>query len=161
MKRRMSRRYKCSIIKLYWELASVIHNKITRDSSYYNSTVFFTLPKRQQFFTFFNLKTNKQLGFSTGVFLAKMGRKQKFFKRNPKNIMTLTLQLKKDYSFFFKKIYIYFIRNFNYRQYCLYKKIMDLITPKVFYFMHHQSFMPKFLKKKRIKRRVLKNLQRQ
>ena len=61
------------------------------------------MPKRQQFFTFFNLKTNKQLGFSTGVFLAKMGRKQKFFKRNPKNIMTLTLQLKKDYSFFLKK----------------------------------------------------------
>ena len=98
---------------------------------------------------------------SAGVFFTRMGRLQKFFKRNPKNIMTLTLQLKKDYIYYFRKIYLFFIKNFNYRQYCLYQKIMELVNPSIYYFVHHQSFMPKFLKKKRIKRRVLKTLKKQ
>ena len=69
--------------------------------------------------------------------------------------------LKKDYIYYFRKIYLFFIKNFNYRQYCLYQKIMELVNPSIYYFVHHQSFMPKFLKKKRIKRRVLKTLKKQ
>lgn len=157
----MSRFYKKFLIRHYLEFSYLINKKARDNKNKYNSSIFLSLPKRQQFFNFLNIKTKKFTGFSAGIFLLKMGRNQKFFKRNPKNIMTITLQLKKEYLFFFKKIYLFYIKNFNFRQYCLYQKILSLISPKIYYLIHHQSFMPKFLKKKRIKRRVLKMLQRQ
>lgn len=157
----MSRFYKKFLARNYLNINNAVALHLLNKKILYNSNIYLNLPKRQQFFNFFNIKTNKFFGFSAGVFLIKMGRNQKFFKRNNKNIMSITLQLKKEYLYYFKKIYLFFIRNFNYRQYCLFKKILNLISPSIYYFIHYKSFMPKFLNKKRIKRRVLKKLNKQ
>lgn len=127
----------------------------------YDSFFFLTLPKRQQFFTIFNLKTKTQLNLSAGRFLAFFGKRAKFFKRNPKNIAGIVMQLKKSYSYLLKYIYLFYIKNCNKRQYLFFEKFVALIKPNIFFLVHKQSYIPRFLPVRRIKRKVLKIISKQ
>ena len=76
---------------------------------------------------------------------------------NKINIYTLIIYF--IYSeFYFKYIYMFVINNFNYRQYLFFKMFLEMLNPHVYYFLHRQSFMPRFLNKRRVKRRVLRQL---
>lgn len=122
----------------------------------FDSLVFQNLPKRQQHFNFININSGAQNTLTSGFLLKSLGRKAKFFKRNPKNITGIVLHLKKNYLNFFKNVYIYSIKNFNKRQFLMFKKIQELLTPSIEYFIHKKSYIPRFLPKKKNKKKNLK-----
>jgi hypothetical protein len=157
-KKRCIKRQRKKLYFTYKYYRFVQSNSCKNSVNFYNINFFLTLPKRQQHFNFYDLKLNKHFNFSCGTFLVKMGRKSKFFKRSYKNIMSLTLHMKKLYGYYFKYIYMFVINNFNYRQYLFFKKFLEMLNPHIYYFLHRQSFMPRFLNKRRIKRRVLRQL---
>lgn len=124
----------------------------------YDLCFFLTLPKRQQFFSFFFFKKNKFFTYSANYFLQKFSIKAKFYKRSSKNITSLVMHFKKIFKKELKFIYIFNIKNFSYRQYFFLSKIMELINPHIYYLIHKQSFIPRFLPKRRIKRKILRIL---
>lgn len=158
LKYRTLRRTKNKIMKLYHKL--LIHKvaPYLALEKHYKSNFYLTLPKRQQNFVFYDISLKKFFSFTSGVYLTKMGRHMKSFKRNYKNMLVLILQLKKEYGYLLKYIYLFYIKNFNYRQYTFFKKLLNLVNPTIHYLVHKQSFMPKFLNKRRIKRRILHKL---
>lgn len=159
-KKRMIRRQRKRLMLQYLKYKFLVNLYPNNPILHYNCNFFITLPKRQHHFVFFDLKKKKEFGFSCGSFLIKMGRKTKSFKRNHKNIMSINLHFKKLYGAFLKYIYLFLINNFNYRQYLFFKKFLTMLLPSVYYFVHRQSYIPKFLNKRRIKRRVLRKLNR-
>lgn len=128
---------------------------------FYNSFFFLSLPKRQQFFFILNIKENKQINLSSGRFLTFFGKRAKFFKRNPKNIAGIVMQLKKSYLYLLKYIYLFYIKNCNKRQYLFFDKFYSLIKPNIYFLVHKQSYIPRFLPTRRIKRRVLRIINKQ
>jgi hypothetical protein len=122
----------------------------------YFSTFAVTLPKRQQFFTLSNLNQGKIFGFSAGRQLALFGRKAKFFKRSAKNIAPVVLQLKSTYDALFRKIYLFFIKNYGRRQMLFFKKFNGLVKPGILYLVHKQSYIPRFSPVGRLKRKILR-----
>lgn len=160
-KRLSSKKQRTTIIKFYRSCKLSVQKFVGDKTLLYTSLVSITLPKRQQHFNFFDLKTKKYIHFSAGSYLLKIGRKAKFFKRNPKNLVSIVLQLKRDYPVLLKYIYIYYIKNFNYRQLNTLKKLYEILNPKIYYLCHRQSFLPQFLPKRRIKKRVYKKLLKQ
>lgn len=152
---------KKKIIKLYNNILFINASSAFYQYKVYDSFFFLTLPKRQQFFTIFNLKENKQFNLSSGRFLAFFGKRAKFFKRNPKNIAGIVMQLKKSYIHLLKYIYLFYIKNCNKRQYSFFEKFIALIKPHIFFLVHKQSYIPRFLPTRRIKRKVLKIINKQ
>ena len=160
-KRLTIKRQRQKTVAFYKFVRASFRKTIAQPIFFYNFTVLVTLPKRQQFFIFYDLKKEKFLNISAGRYLLDIGRKAKFFKRQPQNIMGIVLHLKKIYPLLLQRIYLYSIPNFNYRQFLFYKRFKEIINPEICYLFHAHSFMPKFLPKRRIKRRVLKLLRKQ
>lgn len=160
-KRLTIKRQRQKVIAFYKFVRASLRKTTANPILFYNSTVLVTLPKRQQFFIFYDLKKEKVLNTSAGRYLLDIGRKAKFFKRQPQNIMGIVLHLKKIYPLLLQRIYLYSLPNFNYRQFLFYKRVKEIINPSIYYLFHAHSFMPKFLPKRRIKRRVLKLLRKQ
>jgi hypothetical protein len=122
----------------------------------YLSTFAVTLPKRQQFFTLADFRQDRVFGFSAGRQLALFGRKAKFFKRSAKNIAPVVLQLKSTYEALFRKIYLFFIKNYGRRQMLFFKKFNSLVKPGILYLVHKQSYIPRFSPIGRVKRKILR-----
>ncbi len=160
MKRRRSRKQLKRLIFLYSKIKHKLATFYT-DLNFYFTNFYVTLPKRQQHFLIYDLKQTKTIVFSSGQFLSIFGRRAKFFKRNPKNIAGLTLQLKNSYEDLLSRIYFFSLKNFNYRQYSFFWKFTDILKPRILYFLHKMSYIPRFLPKRRIKRRVLRLLNNQ
>jgi hypothetical protein len=133
-----------------------LFQKTKNIENFYKTCFFLTLPKRQQFFTIHFLEKSIDKTFGAGYFLGQIGLKAKFFKRSVKNITGLVMHLKKIYIKDLKYIYMYNIKNYTYRQYLFFNKMLTLIEPNIHYLVHKQSYIPRFLRKRRIKRRVLK-----
>jgi len=128
--------------------------------TFFKSNFYITIPKRQQHFNIFDFKASKDINFSTGVYLLTIGQKSKFFKRNPKNILGMVLQMKSKLINLLDSIWLFSLRNFNYRQFTFFKKFCAAIRTEIAYFFHKRSFMPLFLNKRRIRRRVLRLLKK-
>jgi hypothetical protein len=161
LKRRTAKLQRKKLLKLYSSFRYATRNIAIRQETLFNSMFNITLPKRQQFFSIVDLTKDKFIGFSAGRLLSVFGRKAKFFKRNPKNATAIALQLKSSYSSFLRFIYLFYIKNFNNRQFFFFKKFMGIVSPQILYLTHRQSFIPRFLPKRRIRRRVLKALNNQ
>lgn len=159
-KRRRSRKQLGKLLFVYRKLKNRFMTLFT-DLSFYKTSFYVTLPKRQQHFLIYNLETAKTTIFSAGQFLSVFGRRAKFFKRHPKNIAGITLQLKNSYDTILNRLYFFSLKNFNLRQYKFFVKFTDIMKPSVLYFFHKASYIPRFLPKRRIKRRILRMLNNQ
>lgn len=150
------------IKKLYGKSKNIYSKSHSYQSiiKYYDSCFFLTLPKKQQFFSIFYLKTCKFYSYSLGQILGKFSIKAKYFKKSYKNIASLMIYLKRYYFKILKKIYLFNIKNYNFRQYLFLFKMLKLIKPKIYYLVHRQSYIPRFLPKRRIKRSVLRIINR-
>lgn len=146
------------LIKVYYKLLYAFKNFSSNKSILYKTIFILTLPKRQQFFSLIDLQTKKFYGLSSGRLLSNFGRKAKFFKRSVKNCAAVSMQLKASYSFLLKYIYLYIIKNFNQRQVTFFKKFLSINDVKILYFLHKQSFIPRFLPQRRIKKKILKSI---
>lgn len=157
-KKRIIRKHLKIIVSKYKQI-SYRYLTIMKDNiKYYTNMFFVTLPKRQQHFIFSNLLLNKQQNFSSGQFLNTFGRRAKYFKRHPKNIAAIVLQLKNVFYYDLVRLYLLKIKNFNYRQYIFFMKFMESIKPDVCFFIHKKSYLNKLSPKRRIKRKYLKKL---
>lgn len=106
------------------------------------------------------MKKKKQFNYSSGILLKQPNKSMKFFKRNIKNITALVLYLKRYLLSSVQHIYMYYVKNFNKRQLLFFKKLHSLIKPDIQFFIFKRSFMPRFLPKRRIRRKVLRLLLR-
>ena len=156
-KRRANRGFR-RFEKVY-DIVSLYTNKLLKKvSDYSKCCFFFSLPKRQHQFTIWNFKPYKHENFSTGKFLSTLKKNINFFKRDSRNTATVMLQLKKVFGITLKYIYYMRISNYNYRQYNFFIKYMELFNPHIYFLQHKQSFIPRWMGKGRIKRRVLRML---
>lgn len=142
-------------VYIYKNTQFAVNKTLLEKYIFFKSNFYITIPKRQQHFNIFEFKKLKDINFSTGVYLLTIGQKSKFFKRNPKNMLSMILQMKSNLISVLESIWLFSLRNFNYRQFTFFKKFCSAITPEIAYFVHKRSFMPLFLKKRRIRRRVL------
>lgn len=131
------------------------------DNSFYTSCFHVTIPKRQQHFRLQKLATQQTRVFSGGQILQIHSKRSKFFKRHYQNIASIIMQLKIGYPEFLKKIYLFSLKNFNRRQFIFFEKFTDALRPTVKYFMHKQSFAPRFLPKRRIKKNVFRMINKE
>lgn len=131
------------------------------DDHNFSSNFILTLPQRQQCFSFYNLVKKEQLTFTCGKFLNKFYTPAKFYKRSIKNIGGITMTLKKQYIHVLKRFYLVKILNFNYKQWLFWDKLDDTIHPSVKFFLHKKSYIPRWQGKRRIKRVVLRMLNKQ
>lgn len=161
LKKRKLKKCRNKIIIIYKKILFYSKKSATANYKLYDSFFFLTLPKRQQFFFIYNTNLNKQINLSSGRFLAFFGKRAKFFKRNPKNIAGIVMQLKKSYLYLLKYIYLFYIKNCNKRQYLFFDKFNTLIKPNIFFLIHKQSYIPRFLPIRRVKRRVLRIINKQ
>lgn len=157
-KRRILRKHLKIILYRYKQ---IIHRYLTlvKDNlRYYTNMFFVTLPQRQQHFTFFNLESNKQYHLSSGQILNVFGRRAKYFRKHPKNIAALILQLKNAHYNDLNRLYLLKLKNFNYRQYLFFNKFIEAIKPNICFFFHKKSFLNKVSPRRRIKRKYLKKI---
>lgn len=146
-----------NIIFFYKKLNDKITNLVADYTKIYTTCFFLSSPQRQYLFSFWDLKNNKIINFSTGKLLANLTKsKAKFFKRSSDVLPIITLHFKTDRLLLLKFIYLFSIKNFNKKQYDFFKKFCKLIEPHIYYLIHRQSYIPRYLSKRRIKRSVLK-----
>lgn len=155
-KKRITTLQRENTIMFYSRTLNAFRKTFFESYLFFNSNFHITLPKRQQYFTFFKLNTSKTTNFSAGRYLLTMGYKSKFFKRQPKNALTIILQLKRNFQNLLRLIYMFSLRNFNHRQFTFFKKFNVIVKPEIKYLIHKRSFIPRFLPKRRIRRRVLR-----
>lgn len=159
-KKRIIRRQRKLIIYEYKKISNLFKKSYASTDFLCESNFSVTLPKRQQHFNFNDFRSNRVLSFSAGRYLLFMGHKSKYFKRRAANIVSIVLQLKRNFPRLLSLIYLFSLNNFNYRQFIFFKKLMSIASPNIKYFMHKRSYLPKFLRKHRIRRRVLKMLKK-
>lgn len=161
LKRRIVRKHLKVVIKWYSQICYRYLTYAKDNFKYYTDMFFVTLPKRQQHFTFLDLTIDKQQYFSSGQLLNVFGRRAKYFKKHPKNIAALILQLKNAYQANLTRLYLLKLKNFNYRQYLFFFKFMEALKPEICFFLHKKSYLNKISPKRRIKRKYLKKLNAQ
>ncbi len=96
--------------------------------------------------------------YSAGHLLGKKIKKLKYFKKSLKNFSSIINILNKKLNKKLNSIFIFYCKNFNYKNYLLIKKFFYLIKPNFHYFITTDSWNYIKKKKKNIKRRVLRNL---
>lgn len=158
--KKIVRRQRKKIIGLYKKLKIFFHQSVVVIPVEYNVSFTLSLPQKQQYYNIFEYKTNKRSNFSVGLFLSKFGKRGRFFKRTARNIPGVVLNFKKNYKKLIQYIFIFFIKNFSYRQFLFFKKFNEILKPNIYYLWHKQSYIPRFLPKRRIKRRVLHLLEK-
>ena len=155
--RKLKKKSLFSIVWFYKRIKDQVKNFLIDYTKLYTTCFFLSSPKRQYLFSFWDLKNNKIINTSTGSLLAKLTKsKAKFFKRNADALPIITLEFKTNKLQLLKFIYLFSIKNFNKKQYDFFKKFCKLIQPHIFYLIHKQSYIPRYLSKRRIKRSVLK-----
>jgi hypothetical protein len=122
-----------------------------------HKTIFnLSLPFRQYLFSI-RLEERDKF-YSAGDIINIVKGAPKHYKRSHVGLNMSLLYFYKIYYDDLKKIYLFFIKNFNYKQYLFFFKFSKMFRPSVLYFLHKYSFIPVFTPKKRIKRWVLRSL---
>ncbi len=145
------------LLFFYKKITSSFQDLLVDFTKLYTTCFFLNLPQRQYIFSFWDLKNNKIINTSTGKILSSLTKsKSKFLKRDDGALPIITLHFKVNNLQLLKNIYLFSIKNFNKKQYDFFKKFCKLIQPNIYYLIHKQSYIPRYLSKRRIKRSVLK-----
>lgn len=159
-RRLYAKRSRIRIMRNYHHRCTVL---LTYTCNSYFKLLFFnithlTLPKRQQYINFYNIKHNKSRNLSSGLILKRAGYLVKFYKKNATNMASIVLYLKHNYGRWLTNVYLFKIKNFSYRQFLFFKKLTSLVSCSIFYLIHTKSYMPRFFPRRRIKRRIARFL---
>jgi hypothetical protein len=156
-KRKIISKSKINLVVLYKKFSLKINKILLNFTDIYTTCFFLNTPKRQYIFCFWDLKLNKIVNTTTGKLLKLIVKNfNKFLKRSIKSLPLLILHFKANDFYLFKNIYLFKLKNFNKKQFDFFKKFCILLKPNVHYLVHKQSYIPRFLPKRRIKRSVLK-----
>lgn len=134
----------------------IINKQNTGKKNYFISKFFLYIHKKLHYY---NITLNtKQFIFSNGRLLKVRTKLTKFFKKSRKSygasITALNKILKKKLS----KINFFFCKNFNYKNYLWLKKLVSLVNPQINYFMVTQGWTYVHKYRRRIKKKILRNL---
>jgi len=140
------------IVNIHKEIKKFINNKNRFAIKYFSVY----LHKKLTYYLV-GLKT-KFFNFSNGQILGKKSNKIKFFKKSKKSYPYVINKLNRKFYKKFKSINIFYCKNFNLRNYNWLKKFFNLIKPKIKYLVCTGSWNYINLKKKRIKRKIYRNL---
>ena len=151
------------LIKLWYtdyNYLTNLFNKITnlnyKGEKY--KTNFFSLYMHKKLTYYLFFITNTYYNLSNGQLLKRIAKKIKYFKKSKKSyghtINTLNKYSKKK----IKTIKHFYCKNFNLRNYNWLKRFFIIINPKIKYFICTNSWNYINLKKKRIKKKIYRNL---
>lgn len=161
-KKKFINKNKFSILILYKKFSLKINKVLLDFTNIYTTCFFLNTPKRQYTFSFWDLKNNKITNITTGKLLKFIVTHfNKFLKRSIKSLSLLILHFKANDFELFKYIYLFKINNFNKKQFDFFKRFCVLLKPNIHYLVHKQSYIPRILSKRRIKRSVLKLINRE
>lgn len=133
-----------------------VENYFLINTSIYKISLENSLPNRQHIIGV-NTKLKSYI-FSTGYILAVLNIKLKYYKRSLKANSSILLSIQRLFTSDIQHIYLYRCLNFNYRQLLFLQKFYKLINPKIFYFQHKKSYNINYSPQKRIKKRIVKLL---
>lgn len=119
----------------------------------YTASLQVCLPQRQHH-TCFTTSSFKKIR-STGLILSLSDIALKYYKRSFKANTGHILFLQKIFLNSLKYLYLYYVINFNYRQWLFFQKFMLLISPQILILQHKKSYNTYYRPIKRLKRRVL------
>jgi hypothetical protein len=114
------------------------------------------LHKKLTYCLFYTL--NKYLNYSNGQLLRRKIKKIKYFKKSRKSYGYTINYLNKMTRRYIRSIKIFYCKNFNLRNYNWLKKFFIIVKPKIKYFICTNSWNYINLKKKRIKKKIYRNL---
>lgn len=161
IKRKTRELHTKNIIKFYKRFILRFSGVTAPLDTIYNTFMLFTHPRRQQHLTFGSFSQQKVLSLSTGQIVVQYGNFGKFFKRSPGSLPGLALQLKKTKAPYLQRLYLVTLKNLNKKQYSLYERIFSLSPYRILYLIHKKSFAPRFERRHRIARSVLRLLLKQ
>ena len=135
-------------------------NKNSFDKKKINQIDFFSLFLKKKL-TYYQYFLEKKYNYTNGQLLKKKIQKIKFFKKSKKCFsLCINILNKKTYKLL-KYINTFYCKNFNYKNYVWIKKFFTLIKPNIEYFVTTQSWNFITKKKKRIKKKIYRNLLKQ
>lgn len=121
----------------------------------YTSSFYLSLPCRQHCFSILNF-IGKDVNLTSGMILNFKWSVSKCLKRSTSSNSVFSLYFKRFYFKILFNIYLYIIKNFNYRQYIFFLNFFEKLKPNILYFVHKHSYLKYFKPKRRIKRSVLR-----
>ena len=104
---------------------------------------------------------NKYYTPSTGQILGTRLNNIKYFKKSNKSSGVVINLLNRKFRKSIKSIFIFFCNNYNFKNYLWVKKFHYLINPQIGYFIISRSWNYITKKRRRIKRKIFKNLFKQ
>lgn len=110
--------------------------------------LFFSIFMHKKLTYFKYIAKSKAYIYSTGQLLKKKIKKIKFFKKSLKNFGHTISLLNQKFSKPIKSIYLFYCKNFNYKNYLWIKKFYSLSNPNIRYFVVSNSWNYVVKKKK-------------
>lgn len=151
------KKIKC-IKNLYYNLHFILFNNYT-ENTFNKKLLFFSLFLKHKLLYYSFCKKIKFYNFSNGRFYSFLKKKKlKALKKSRKTFLPNLRILKKEYSLNLSKVSIFFLKNFNLLLYYYLKLYMRQMKPKVDFFFLTKNWNYIKKKKKRIKRKIYKNL---
>lgn len=112
--------------------------------------------KKLHYFNFFY--KNKLYNYSNGQILQKKTKSTKFFKKSRKSFGASINFLNKKLNKSLNKIFFFYCKNFNYKNYLWIQKLFYLIEPTVIYAIFTRGWAYTHKYRRRIKKKILRNL---
>lgn len=154
LKKKFKKLYFKNLINFYKKY--LLENYFFNNIKLYKSTIQISLPKRQHYTTVL-LDAYKRV-YSTGLILSISNIKLKYYKRSHRSNTGHILFLQNTYLTAIKHLYLYYVLNFNFRQWIFFNKFLTLVNPNILILQHKKSYNTCYRPVKRLKRRVLKVL---
>lgn len=137
---------------------TIINRKLLRKKIKIN---FFSIFLKKKLTYYHFIFPKKKYTYSNGQLLKNKIQKIKFFKKSQKCFgLCINILYKKSHKLL-KSISVFYCKNFNYKNYIWIKKFFTLIKPSIDYFITSQSWNFIMKKKKRIKKKIYRNLIKQ
>jgi len=131
--------------------------KLTNKGKVYK-TEYFSVYLHKKLNYYFLYLFGKYLNYSNGQLLKNKSKKVKYFKKSKKSYSYTIGVLNRTTGKNIRSIKYFYCKNFNLRNYNWLKKFFTIIKPKINYFICTNSWNYINLKKKRIKKKIYRNL---
>lgn len=138
--------YKKYMVELYF----------CKDSELYTSFLTVTLPNRQHYLSLYS--SNESIFLNAGLVVGMAGVKLKYYKRSVKSNTSLILTLLSLAQNNLRYLYLYLCYNFTYRHWIFLQKLYLLVEPSIFFFQHSKSYNTYYRPVKRLKKKIVKIL---
>ncbi len=143
----------------YYNLTKIylqINKEKTKERNFKLLYLSVSVHKKLHYFNFFF--KNKLYNFSNGQILGKKTKLTKFFKKSRKSFGASINFLNKKVKKNLNKIFFFYCKNFNYKNYLWIQKFFFLTQPSIIYAIFTRGWAYTHKCRRRIKKKILRNL---